>query len=222
MIALLKTKRTTTKRIMADLSKRVKTFWFDHRTDLPQWISSGIGHAVAEWSVLERELEELIRILTNSHTEQTRILIHRINTRTRIVIIKALIESHILHGTLRKIYRQQILRIAKSIDANQTNRDMLAHSLWTKRGKSWFLLQVRKARSLPELQPSLESISRAVLPQGHKITRAKLRIICRRIVVLAKRFEAFGKRLERELGPLQHTPPPYTRRRHDYRPAPKP
>jgi len=36
----------------ADLTKKLKTFWFDHRTDLPHWISAGIGQAVAEWSVL--------------------------------------------------------------------------------------------------------------------------------------------------------------------------
>ena len=53
---------------MADLTKKLKTFWFDHRADLPHWISAGIGQAVAEWSVLERELE-IIRVLIDGETE---------------------------------------------------------------------------------------------------------------------------------------------------------
>ena len=206
---------------MADLTKKLKTFWFDHRTDLPQWISVGIGQTVAEWSVLERELEEIIRILTDGETERTRILANRMNVRTRVATIKGLIESHILHGELPKRYRKQFVKISRLIDPNQTNRDMLAHGLWTKRGMSWFVLQIRQARNVPELRPTLETLSRAVLPQSHKITRAKLRSICRRTVGLAKRLQAIGRRLERELGPLQHTPPPYTRRRHDYRPEPR-
>jgi hypothetical protein len=175
----------------------------------------------AEWAVLERELEEIIRILMNGETEQTRILTNGMNVRLRGTTIKTLIESHILHGTLRKIHRRHFLEITKPIEPTQTSRDVLAHGLWTKRGKSWFVLQVRQARPIPELQPVLARLSRAVLPQSHKITRARLRSTCRRIVALSKRLEAFGRRLERELGPLQHTPPPYTRRRHDYRPEPR-
>jgi hypothetical protein len=207
--------------VMADLTKKLKTFWFDFRTDLPQSISVGIGQAAAEWAVLEREIEEIIRILTNGETEQTRILTNRMNVRLRAATIKALIESHILHGTLRKIHRRHFLRMSNLIEPTQTRRDVLAHGLWTKRGKSWYVLQFRQARPIPELKPKLDSLSRAVLPQSHKITRAGLRSTCRRIVALAKKLERFGRRLERELGPLQHKPPRYTRRRHDYRPEPK-
>jgi hypothetical protein len=76
---------------MADLTKKLKTYWFYHRTDLPPWISSGIGQTAAEWSVLERELEEIIRILTNGETQQTRILTNRMNVRSREATVKALI-----------------------------------------------------------------------------------------------------------------------------------
>ena len=42
---------------MPDLTK-LNLGWFDHRTDVPSWVASGIGQINVEWSVLERELEE--------------------------------------------------------------------------------------------------------------------------------------------------------------------
>jgi hypothetical protein len=108
---------------MADLTARLKTFWFDFRTDLPQWISVGIGQAAAEWSVVEREMEELIRILVNGETQQTRILTYRINAKTRNLILKELIESHILHGTIPAKCLKQFLAISKATDPIQDQRD---------------------------------------------------------------------------------------------------
>ena len=58
---------------MVDIRK-LQPAWFDHRTDIPQWICSGIAYVVAEWAVLERELEELIRILMDGEIQQVRIL----------------------------------------------------------------------------------------------------------------------------------------------------
>jgi len=84
---------------MAGLTKKLKTVWFDHRTDLPQWISVGIGQAVAEWAVLERELEEVIRILLDDEIEQVRILVNTMSVRARDATIKHLVESHILTGS---------------------------------------------------------------------------------------------------------------------------
>jgi hypothetical protein len=31
--------------------KELKWVWFDHRTDLPTWITSRIGQIIVEWSV---------------------------------------------------------------------------------------------------------------------------------------------------------------------------
>ena len=203
---------------MADLSKRLKgTFWFDHRTDLPQWLSVGIGQTVSEWAVLERELENIIRILIDSEVAHSRILLFRVNTRTRIAIIKALIEFHTLHGRLKRADKTRFVRVQKDIDKEAGNRNLLAHGLWTKRSKSWFVLQTRESRSIPELQPTLESLSRAVLPQSIKITRAKLRSFCTRAVSLSRRLERIAARFERALGPLRYTQPPYTRKRPNYR-----
>src|SRR4029079_2663499 len=137
---------------MADLTKRLKAFWFDHRTDLPQWLATGVAQTISEWAVLERELEGVIRILINGEVEQTRIMLFRVNTRTRIAIIKALIESHILHGRLKRADKTRFIRIQKDIANEANNRNLLAHGLWTKHGRSWFVLQTRDSRQIPELQ----------------------------------------------------------------------
>jgi hypothetical protein len=41
--------------------QKLKPAWHDYRTDIPQWVASGIGQVAAEWAVLERELEEFRR-----------------------------------------------------------------------------------------------------------------------------------------------------------------
>jgi hypothetical protein len=209
---------------MRNLTKRLNTFWFDHRTDLPQWVAIGIAQNVAEWSALERELEEIIRILVDGQIEHVRIMTNRMPVRTRNATIKHLIESHILHGRLGRKDLKRFTKLAKQTEAHQTTRDLLAHGLWSKFGKSWFVLQVRQARAIPALSPTLESLSRTTLPGRQKITRAKLRSTCVRTVALAKRVEGFGRHIERllaTLAPLRNTPPKYTRRRPDYRPEPK-
>lgn len=45
--------------------KKLPWTWFDHRADLPQWLTSDIGQIIVEWAVLEREIEELIRLLVD-------------------------------------------------------------------------------------------------------------------------------------------------------------
>jgi hypothetical protein len=203
---------------MANLTRRLKkTFWFDYRTDLPQWLSAGIGQTIVEWATLERELEGIIRILIDSETEHTRILLLKMNTRSRNEIIRTLIDSHLLRGSLTKRDRKRFQRIEAYIDKAAPNRNLLAHGLWAKRGNSWKVLNTRSVRSIPELQPTFKKLPRSVLPQSIAINRAKLRSICGRTVALSKQLERLSSRLERALGPLRHIPPPYTRKRPNYR-----
>ena len=57
--------------------KKLPWSWFDHRTDLPKWILRGIGQVTVEWSVLERELEETIRLLMDVTLQNGRIITNR-------------------------------------------------------------------------------------------------------------------------------------------------
>jgi hypothetical protein len=201
---------------MASLLKRLKLGWHDYRTDIPEWIASGIGQTAAEWAVIERELEEVIRLLMDADIQIARIAANRMNARTRIITIKSLLESHVLNGTLKKRDRARFVNLTKKVQDYQTKRDMLAHGLWDKQRGSWYVLQTRQSREMPQLRPSLESLSRAVLPQPHKITRAWLRSACRQNQTLAKRLVTYCKHLERALAPLRNITPQYTRRRRDY------
>ncbi len=64
--------------------KQLPWSWFDHRTDVPQWLASWIGRSAIEWSVLERELEQLIQLLLDIDIQSARILVNRMNARTRV------------------------------------------------------------------------------------------------------------------------------------------
>lgn len=201
---------------MVDPQNNIKTYWFDHRTDLPQWLSIGIGQTVAEWAFVEKELEGLILVLTNGDFEQNRILLFKVNTWTRITVIKALIESHILKKKLSQAEKETFANIAKKIEKKQGDRNLVAHGLWTKRGKSWKVLQTSGSRSIPELQPTISNLARAVLPQSVSVTHAKLLSYCRTAARIAKQVEALSRHIDKKLGPTQQTWPNYTRRRPSY------
>jgi hypothetical protein len=197
--------------------EKLQLAWFDHRTDFPRWIASGIGQVVAEWSVLERELEELIRLLMDADIQTVRIVTNRMNARTRISTATNLIKARILQRKLKKQDRTRFVKLGKTIqDKLQSRRDMLAHGLWTKYQSSWCVMKLRQSRATPQLMPTLKTLSRAVLPQREVITRNSLRIIARDIAAACRRVVIFCGRVERALSPLQHTPPKYSRRRRDY------
>jgi hypothetical protein len=69
--------------------------WFDPRTDLPIWLRSGIGQVVAEWAVVERELEEIIQLLLDVEIALSRIAVHSMQVRNRVDVIDLLIEWHV-------------------------------------------------------------------------------------------------------------------------------
>jgi hypothetical protein len=205
---------------MVDIHK-LQPAWFDHRTDIPPWICNGIAYAAAEWAVLERETEELIRILVDGDIQQVRILVNSMNVGTRVSTATNLIQAHILAKKLKKRDRTRLIKLGKKIQDAQNQRDMLAHGLWSKHEEKWHVLRLRQTRPTPQLRPTMESLSRAVLPQRELITPQKLNSIARKIVSVSKRIDVFCRYLLRVLAPLRNTPPQYSRQRRDYRPRHK-
>jgi hypothetical protein len=195
--------------------------WFDHRTDIPNWIASGIGRVAAEWSVLERDLEELIRLLMDADIQMVRVATNQINARVRILIATNLMQAHVTQNKLTSDLLGEFLKLGEEIRTGQDRRDMLVHGLWGKHKGHWCTLKLKQSRSTPELMPDLKKLSRAVLPQRELITKDKLRSVASDIVAIAQKLEAFCDHLEGALAPLQHTPPKYTRQRHDYHPKRK-
>jgi hypothetical protein len=97
---------------MVDIGK-LKPAWFDHRTDIPQWICNRIAYAVVEWAVLERELEELIRILMDGEIQQVRILVNNMNARTRVQTAANLIQAHMVLKKLKRRARTRLNNLGK-------------------------------------------------------------------------------------------------------------
>ncbi len=197
--------------------KQLPWSWFDHRTDVPQWLASWIGRSAIEWSVLERELEQLIQLLLDIDIQSARILVNRMNARTRVNTATNLLQAHVYNARLPSSKLKEFAKLAKDIEAIQTKRDILVHGVWAKRKKEWYVLKLRQQRPTPELAPDLKTLSRAVIPQREVINRAKLRSIAKEIVATAKSVQSFCENLEGALSPSRYTPPKYTRRRYDYR-----
>jgi hypothetical protein len=198
--------------------KQLAWSWFDHRTDVPHWVASGIGRVVIEWSVLERELEELIQLLLDTDIQPARILTNKMNARTRVFAATNLLQAHVYNQKLPVAKLRDFTRLRKHIEALETSkRDVLAHGLWSKIKGKWHVLKLRQSRKTPELIPDLQTLSRAVVPQREIVTKAKLRSIAMEIVTAANDVQAFREALEGALSPSRYTRLKYSRRRYRYR-----
>jgi hypothetical protein len=194
--------------------KKLDWSWFDHRTDLPKWLLAGVGRTTAEWVVLERELEETIQLLLDVEIAMSRIMVSSMQARTRLQVLKYLIEWNCYHDKLQTKFLKEFIKLAKRIDTkSQTDRDMLAHGLWSKKGKQWFVLRLRASRSTPSLQPEFEKISRPVIPQRQLVSRTSLKQIGDQIVTDANALHAFREQLFAVLSPSRYIRLPYSRRR---------
>jgi hypothetical protein len=146
--------------------KKMPWRWFDYRTDLPQRLISRIGQIAVEWSVVERELDQLIQLLTDTEIAIARIATARMNARTRADVIAYLLEWYIYESRLQPSFlrRYNALRTRLTMKT-QNQRDMVAHGLWAKFDGKWHVLRLAGKRAVPNLRPDLESLSRAGLPQ---------------------------------------------------------
>jgi len=202
--------------------KEVSLSWFDHQTDLPQWITSRIAQIVVEWSVLERELEELIQMLINTDIGFSRIITNRMNARTRIAAASSLIEWYVFHKRIDVSFLKEFEKIGARINnETQNRRDIVAHGLWSRIKGKWWVLRLRGQRPTPELTPALRRLSRAFLPQKEAVTKEKLDTTIQKIVSDARAIEDFCRRVHRarRAEQFQYAPPQYTRRRRERRSA---
>jgi hypothetical protein len=194
--------------------KKMPWRWFDYRTDLPQWLTSRVGQIAVEWSVVERELEQLIHLLTDTEIAIARIATIRMPARTRTDAIAYLLEWYIYESKLDPSFLRRFNKLGKRLTTEtQNQRNMVAHGLWSKFGHNWHVLRLAAKRAAPDLRPNLEKLSRPVLPQIESITRAKLDEIVRQIVADAKALQALCEDLHVALSPSRYKPPAYTRRR---------
>jgi hypothetical protein len=198
--------------------KKLPWTWFDHRTDVPQWITSRIGQIAIEWSVLERELEQLVHLLTDADIGHARIVTSRMNARTRVSVIGYLIEWYVYHDQLKTDFLKRFVKLGTQITTKtQLKRDMVTHGLWSIVGRKWHVLRLAGQRPTPELRPDLEKLSRPLLPQKEAVTRDKLDEIIEQIVENAKSLHRLCDEIYHALSPApsRYKPPPYSRRRRN-------
>lgn len=198
--------------------KQLAWSWFDHRTDLPQWITSRIGQIAVEWSVLERELEQFVHLLTDADIGHARIVTSRMNVRTRISTIGYLIEWYVYHGQLTPEFLKRFDKLSTRIATKtQPKRDMVAHGLWSIVGGKWHVLRLAGHRATPGLRPDLERLSRPLLPQRESVTRDKLDQIVDEIIEGAKSLAQLCEEIYHGLSPSlsRYKPPQYSRRRRN-------
>jgi hypothetical protein len=148
--------------------KGIKTVWFDHRTDLPIWITSRVGQIVVEWSALERELEELIQMLVNTDIGFTRIMVNRLNARNRISAAHSLIEWYVFHKRIGSSFLEQFNKIGNRVNKTQTRRDMVAHGLWSRKKRK--VVGIKAARS--KTDAAIGAGTQKVISRVHTAERA--------------------------------------------------
>jgi hypothetical protein len=202
--------------------KQLPWVWFDHRTDLPKWLTARIGQITVEWSVLERELEEAVRLLADVDIRYGRILTTGMTARTRLKTATNLIQDHVYRDKLKTEFLARFDQISKRITQKlEGERNLLVHGLWDRVQGQWYVLQNSGSRPSPQLKPAINKLARAVLPQRKPVTANSLDELSQGIIEATNDVVKFCADVETTLNalqpPLLHKSPEYTRSRRRHR-----
>src|SRR5262249_13871440 len=151
-----------------------------------------------EWAMLERELEEVLRLLLAVDIMSGRIMAHDMRARTRIEAATLLIEARGHDDLISKSLFDEFVKIGSHI-SNQLHlrRDLVVHGLWNSRKRAWCVLRMKAKRQTPKGLPRrLQKLSRPVIPEPVPFDRKKLNDLVDEIVDWAKRVEAFCGKLK--------------------------
>jgi hypothetical protein len=184
--------------------------WVNHRTDIPTWLATEIGRIAAEWSELEWQFEETIRLLMPAEIKTGRIVTNGMNMRSRITTATNLTKAHVIDGNLTQDRHDEICSIGQEIrEKIEGERNQVVHGLWGRIGSGWYLLRNSGGRTLAPVG----RLARSVLPQKVHMTPAKTRTIRAAIKRLSGRVDAFRAALEAELPPSPYKSPRHIRQR---------
>lgn len=192
--------------------------WFDHRSDIPRNLAALVGQVAIEWSMLERELEELIRILMDADIQVSRIVATGMNVRTRCVVTANYLQAHIMRQKIKPQHLETFTALTTKItESIEANRNMVVHGLWGKWKGGWAILRTSGTRQVVELQPELKKLARATLPQAMSMNTTTLHAIITEIVTVSRAIEKFSDDIHDELAPSLDKRPRYTRQRYQIR-----
>ena len=182
-----------------------------HRTELPGWLASGIGCVAAEWSALEWELEETIRLLIPTHIQHGRIVSARAGMLARIMIATNLAQAYVLRKEMQVDLYEQFVEIGERIKNAEEDRNKIIHGLWGLAEDQWYLLWERQQRAVADFGKRSNGkaikLRRAVLPQRELMTREKIKTIRSTIKACSAEMDSYRAKLEATLPPSPYTSP---------------
>jgi hypothetical protein len=167
------------------------------RVDLPPWLAEGIGQIASEWSHLEWQLEDAIRVLLQTDVKRARIVTTGMNIRTRGTCLVSLMQAMNVSETLITA----VAAINKCIsDQLESERNKIVHGLWAKAGNEWRLLIRTGARKQP-IPGRKGKFRRSVLPEEEIVTPTSLSAIRKRIKEKRLQMKVVRQQLEAALAP---------------------
>jgi hypothetical protein len=168
----------------------IPCIWIDHRIDVPAWLAAEIGRVSVEWSDLEWQMEETIRLLVPTHVQHGRVITTGMSMRSRLKVAENLVIGHFHNGNLSEDFCREFRRLKLHIEKQEPNRNKLVHGVWGRVHGVWELLRTSGTRELPDVG----SLPRAVLPQREPMSPAKTKEIRLALKAARQRVDAFRAR----------------------------
>jgi hypothetical protein len=182
-----------------------------HRTDIPQWLAAEIGRIAAQWSDLEWQFEETIRLLLTVGIKEGRIVTTGMNLKTRLMTASNLMQGRLLEKAVSVELCDELTDLGERIKRAEEDRNKLVHGLWGLVEGLWYLLWQRQQRAVADFGKRAHGksmkLKRAVLPQHELISRTKTGAIRSELKACADAMVAFCAKLEAALPPSPHKSP---------------
>jgi len=190
------------------MTKSSTPTWIETRTDLPDWIAIGIGRIAIEFSEIEWQLEETIRVLMDTSVKFGRIITDGMPFRSRLEKVRHLLQAYVwdqlIDGdTLGKNF-SSFEELAK--DCGDV-RNMYAHGLWGHRDGQWVVKRTSNVRDGDSLAPEIKKMARAVIAQPHVVTSEVLASHLEKIRKCRAQIQELRAHIQNALPPPNHKSP---------------
>lgn len=180
--------------------KSAGKIWVDPRTDVPDWLATGIGKVVVEYAELEWQFEEIVRMLLKTDIASARIVVTGMNMRGRAKCAVSLAMNFSLNDLAK-----DIRNLGKAVENVKAERDILAHGSYGSIEGQWCVLFNSGARTLDEFGGI--STARSLLPQREDVTEDTISKLRARIKAQHDRAEGIRNALRDALPLSPHISP---------------
>lgn len=181
--------------------------WVEHRTDLPDWLALGVGRIAIEFSDLEWQLEETIRVLLTTGIKFGRIMTTGMSFRSRLATARSLVQAYVFDGVMTSLHLDQFSLMHTQAENCEKGRNILMHGIWGFTKNQWIVLRSNSTRDGPQLDPEIKKMTRAVLPQSEVIDEKYLADLLAQIRSVRVGLKNFRASATAVLPPSSHKPP---------------